>query len=109
MPVKKVSPNPGYVASSRFVVIEGLEDTVKAAFRNRPRLVDSAPGFLRMDVISPDDHPQEIWLLTYWTDKSSYDKWHKSHHFKDSHKDMPPGLKVLPSETEVRFFQYISD
>src|SRR5918912_942676 len=61
------SLHPGaFIALSRFTVANGMADQVKDAFVNRPHLVDDAPGFIRMEVISPCDDPREIWLFTYW-------------------------------------------
>ena len=64
---------------SRFVVANDMDAKVKQAFIFRPHLVDNAAGFVRMDVLSPEDMPNEIWLMTYWVDIASYRTWHKSH------------------------------
>ena len=97
-----------FVALSRFVIANGMTGQVKNAFLSRPHLVDQARGFLRMDVISPVDNPDEIWLLTYWTDEQSYQAWHRSHLYRDSHGGIPKGLKLVPKSAEVRFFEYVS-
>jgi heme-degrading monooxygenase HmoA len=81
---------------------------VKEAFVNRPHLVDSAPGFVRMEVISPVDSPREIWLLTFWTDEESFRIWHHSHAYRDAHKGIPKGLKLVPKSAELRFFEHVS-
>ncbi|MDK9702239.1 MAG: antibiotic biosynthesis monooxygenase [Sulfuritalea sp.] len=98
---------PEFVAMSRFVIANGMEDEVKAAFRGRPGLVDQAPGFLRMDVLSPLDAPGEIWIMTYWTDTESYRLWHRSHVFHDAHKGIPKGLKLAPGEQKLREFEHV--
>ena len=98
---------PGFVARSRFVVANGIAAEVKAAFRNRPHLVEGAPGFLRMDVLSPRDRPEEIWLLTYWRDTQSYRTWHHSHLYHDSHRGIPKGLKLVPGETQIQEFEHV--
>ena len=97
-----------FVALSKFTVANGMTPQVKEAFANRPHLVDSAPGFLRMDVISPLDNPDEIWLITYWTDESSYRVWHRSHEYHASHKGIPKGLKLVPKSAQVRFFEFVA-
>jgi heme-degrading monooxygenase HmoA len=102
------SPQAAFVALSKFVVANGMESEVKAAFHSRPHLVDSAPGYIRMDVLSPRDRPQELWLITYWTDEQSFKTWHKSHLYHESHRGIPKGLKLVPGETEVRYFEYVS-
>ena len=51
---------------SKFKVANGMTPEVKEAFLNRPHQVEGAAGFIRLDVVSPCDQPDEIWLLTYW-------------------------------------------
>jgi heme-degrading monooxygenase HmoA len=97
-----------FVALSKFTVANGMAPQIKEAFLNRPHLVDTAPGFLRMDVISPVDNPDEIWLLTYWTDESSYKVWHRSHAYHDSHKGIPKGLRLVPKSAQVSFFEHVA-
>ena len=98
----------GFVALSKFVVANGMTAEVKAAFRNRPHLVDAAPGYLRMDVISPLERPEEIWLLTFWTDEASFHAWHHSHLYHDSHKGIPKGLKLVPGQAQVSHFEHVA-
>lgn len=96
-----------FVAISRFVVANGMTGEVKAAFRARPHLVDGAAGFVRMDVLSPVDRPEEIWLVTHWADEESYRCWHSSHLYRDSHNGIPPGLKLVPGETKITYFEHV--
>lgn len=97
-----------FVALSRFVIANDMREEVREAFLNRPHLVEDAPGFVSMDVVSPVDNPDEIWLITYWTDEDSYRTWHRGHVYKASHKGIPKGLKLVPKSAYVRFFEYIS-
>lgn len=63
--------NPNmFVALSKFVVANGTSSEVAAAFRNRPHKVDFALGFVRMDVLSPEDNASEFWLITYWASRA---------------------------------------
>ena len=93
---------------SRFVVANDVTDTVKEAFLNRPHLVDQCPGFVRLEVLSPRDSPNEIWLLTHWQDETSYHRWHSSHLYRESHAGIPKGLKLVPSATQLRFFDLVA-
>jgi len=81
---------------------------VKAAFRQRPHRVDDQRGFVRMEVFSPADRPEEIWLVTYWTDSESFQQWHHSHPYHESHKGIPHGLKLVPGETQIRHFELVA-
>lgn len=96
-----------YVALSRFTV-DQMTDQVKQAFQHRPHRVDNATGFVRMDVLSPFDAPNEIWLITYWKDESSYKTWHRSHLYQESHQGIPKGLRLVPKSVSIRFFEHVA-
>jgi heme-degrading monooxygenase HmoA len=98
---------PRFVVRSRFVIANGMVEQVRAAFRSRPHVVDSAPGFVRMEVLSPTDRPEEIWLMTYWSDPESYREWHGGHTYRESHAGIPKGLKLVGAETEIRQLDFI--
>lgn len=85
-----------------------MESDVAAAFRGRPHAVDAAPGFIRMDVLSPTEDSAEFWLVTSWTDEESFRAWHHSHEFRESHAGIPKGLKLDAAATELRSFRYIA-
>lgn len=80
-----------FVALSRFTISNGMAEEVRSAFRHRPHLVDRAPGFLSMEVISPLETPAEIWLVTRWRDEQSYRVWHRGHDYHEAHKGIPKG------------------
>ena len=96
-----------FVALSKFVIANDKTAEVKEAFRARPHLVDGQPGFVRMEVFSPLDRPEEIWLVTYWIDAESFKVWHHSHLYHESHKGVPKGLKLVPGEQKIRHFEHI--
>jgi heme-degrading monooxygenase HmoA len=100
--------SPGYVAISRFRVRNGMEPEVAAAFRERPHRVDEAPGFVRMDVLSPANDAAEFWLITYWSDEESFRTWHHGHEFRESHAGIPRGVRLDPAATELRAFRYVA-
>jgi len=92
---------------SKFKVANGMTPQVKQAFRERPHQVEAAAGFIRLDVVSPRDQPDEIWLLTYWSDFFSYEQWHKSSAHHESHQGIPRGLKLDPASTQITVFEHI--
>ena len=87
---------------SRFRVANEMESQVRQAFRNRPRLVEQAAGFLGMDVFTDVKDPSLFYLVTRWTDEASFNAWHRSEAHRLSHQGIPPGLKLAPDFTEVR-------
>jgi heme-degrading monooxygenase HmoA len=98
---------PAFIALSRFTVANGMVDEVKTAFANRPHLVDGAPGFLRMEVMSPQEDPREIWLLTWWRDEQSFRSWHRGHLYHEAHRGIPKGLKLVPGSAQLRCFDLV--
>ena len=98
-----------FVVQSRFTIANGMITEVREAFKNRPHLVDTAPGFKRMEVLSPTDKPEEIWLITYWTDEPSFKAWHHGHTYHDAHQGIPKGLKLVPKSTEIRSFELFAE
>ena len=103
-----VAAVPTFMALSRFVIANGMTDAVHHAFRERPHLVDNAKGFVRIEVLNPRECPEEIWLLTYWTDAQSYRVWHRSHDYHQAHEGIPKGLKLVPKIAEILLFDYIA-
>ncbi len=97
-----------FLAISKFKVKNDLSPEVAEAFCKRPKLVDQVNGFVDMEVYQPVDDRKEFWLLTRWTDQSSFDLWHKSDAHKESHKGIPKGLKLDPSATFVRYLDRIA-
>lgn len=97
-----------FVALSKFVIANDKAVEVKQAFQNRPHLVEAAAGFIRLEVISPCDDPQEIWLLTYWRDQASFKHWHHGHLYHESHRGIPKGLKLVPKSAQLRFFDHVA-
>lgn len=93
-----------FVALSRFTIANEMAESVRESFRHRPHLVEGEPGFIGLSVMSPIDDPQEIWLVTQWSDQESYRAWHHGHSYKEAHAGIPKGLKLVPRSAEVRFF-----
>lgn len=48
-----------------------------------------------MEELRPVGEPAEFWLMTWWDSEAQFDTWHRSHTFKDAHKGMPPGLRIM--------------
>ena len=86
---------------SRFRVANGMEDAVAQAFRDRPRAVEQASGFLWLEVFADADDPTVFYLFTRWTDRPSYEVWHRSEAHRESHALIPKGLKLDAEWTKV--------
>jgi signal transduction histidine kinase/heme-degrading monooxygenase HmoA len=97
------------VASSRFKVANGLEDSVSEAFLDRPRLVEQVPGYLGLEVFTDAKDPAMFYLVTRWTDAHFFHTWHKSKAHHHSHSGMPKGLKLDPAFTRLILMNRLDD
>jgi diguanylate cyclase (GGDEF)-like protein len=86
---------------SRFRVRNGLEQEVRRAFLDRPRLVEKAAGFCGLDVLTDAANPSVFLLLTRWRDEPSFQAWHQSEAHHQSHAMMPKGLKLDATFTSL--------
>lgn len=96
------------LAISRFRVANGLEHAVKEAFQDRPRLVESAPGFLGLEVFNESNDASVFVLVTRWTDVSSFRSWHASDAHDRSHASIPGGLKLDAAYTKLTLLDEIT-
>jgi heme-degrading monooxygenase HmoA len=113
--VPQGTESSGFIALSKFTVDEGCDASgvshiarVKQAFRDRPHLVEDAPGFRKLEVFTPRGNANEIWLLTFWDDEASYATWHKSHLYHESHKGIPKGIRLVPRSTRIEYFDHVA-
>ena len=93
------------VAMSRFRVKNQRQQDVRQAFLNRPHLVDDHAGFLGMEVFQDHADDAIFYLVTRWSDVSSFRTWHSSQAHKRSHELMPKGLKLDSAFTELRILE----
>jgi signal transduction histidine kinase/heme-degrading monooxygenase HmoA len=89
------------VVISRFRVANGMEAEVERAFRERPRAVENAPGFLWLEVCVDTADPAVFYLITRWTDLNAFERWHGSPDHRKSHELIPKGLKLDATWTQV--------
>jgi heme-degrading monooxygenase HmoA len=89
------------LALSRFKVANGMEESVAQAFRDRPRLVEGAEGFLSLEVFTDRSDASIFYLSTRWTSEAAFRQWHSSEAHHASHRGIPKGLKLDPAFTQL--------
>ncbi|MFB9329114.1 antibiotic biosynthesis monooxygenase family protein [Paenibacillus aurantiacus] len=75
-----------YIVHSTFDVPSHKADEVIAIYRNRARLVDEAPGFIRFLLLQNDRRPGELTVHMEWSSKADYLAWVTSEQFKRIHE-----------------------
>jgi len=88
-----------FVVSNRIPVAKGHEDEFAARFRDRAGLVETHPGFIKLEILRPEPlmlHGQEMGgssyhvVLTYWQRKEDFVAWTESEDFRTAHSKRPP-------------------
>ena len=100
-----VPTSAGLVVVSGFAVASGMEAAVKAAFHARPHRADQGTGFVRMEASCSLDRPQEIGLVTHCRRADDCLSRHRGHGYRESHCDIPRGVKLVGRETCMREFE----
>jgi len=78
------------------------------ALQSRVHRFDGVPGFQRMEVLRPHDTPAEFWLTTWWSSDAAIDEWHHSHLYRESHRGIPKGLKLVSGSVQISCMELIA-
>jgi heme-degrading monooxygenase HmoA len=80
-----------YVVMNRLTVNEGRGADLEAAFANRAKYVNDAPGFMRFQLLRPQQGNTYI-SLSMWQDRESFEAWTKSEAFAEGHRTPMQGV-----------------
>ena len=83
-----------YVSMSRLRVAASESGALVDAFRRRAHLVDDAPGFIDLEVWRSDRDPEEVLMVSRWTDRASFTAYMRSEQHRVSHDRIPPELQA---------------
>jgi heme oxygenase (mycobilin-producing) len=83
-----------YVSMSRLRVAASESGALVDAFRRRAHLVDDAPGFVDLEVWRSDRDPEEVLMVSRWTDRASFTAYMRSEEHKVSHARIDPALQA---------------
>lgn len=82
-----------YVSMSRLRIPPQRAPELVAAFRQRAGLVDSADGFVNLQVWQSDRDPGEILMVSWWRDRNAFKAYMRSEAHRSSHGRISPELK----------------
>ena len=89
---------------NRIPVKAEYAEAFEARFRDRARLVDGLPGFVRNEVLRPMEPGQPYIVLTYWENREAFEAWTASDAFREGHArggSLPREAFAGQSELEV--------
>ncbi len=75
-----------FIVHSTFPVPAEKAAEVIGIYKNRSRLVDKNPGFIRFLLLQTEKNKGEITVHMEWETKEDYLKWVRSTEFKDIHE-----------------------
>ena len=87
------------VVSNRIQVAAGYEAEFEKRFEGRARLVETQPGFVRLEILKPLDvdlhgrtqgGSEYYVVLTHWESKEDFVRWTESPAFREAHSNRPP-------------------
>jgi heme-degrading monooxygenase HmoA len=81
-----------YVSVSRLRVEEARAPELVRAFRRRAHLVDSADGFVDLQVWQSDRDAGELVMVSRWRDREAFKAYMKSEAHQLSHDRIAPDL-----------------
>ncbi|MDX2047770.1 MAG: antibiotic biosynthesis monooxygenase [Chitinophagaceae bacterium] len=55
-------------------------------FSTRAHAIDRIPGFIRMEVLKPEDHSDNYLIMSHWENEDAFKGWMKSPEFIEGHK-----------------------
>jgi heme-degrading monooxygenase HmoA len=81
-----------YVSVSRLRVAAERAPELVAAFRRRAHLVDTAEGFVDLQVWQSDRDPTELMMVSRWRDRACFKAYMRSPAHRASHARIDPDL-----------------
>ena len=83
-----------YVSVSRLRVAADRAPELVAAFRRRAHLVDTAEGFVDLQVWQSDRDPTELTMVSRWRDRECFTAYMRSPAHRISHERIDPALQA---------------
>jgi heme-degrading monooxygenase HmoA len=84
-----------YVSMSRLRLPEAHVPELLRAFNDRAGLVDSAEGFIDLEVWHSDRDAEEVVMVSRWATRAAFTSYMQSSAHQTSHDRIPPALKAL--------------
>lgn len=85
------------VAISKLTVTNGNADALATQYQQRSHFVETAEGFISMEVLRHVDNPCEFLVYTRWQTRAHFDAYYKALAFRQAHQkiaSIPGGIKV---------------
>ncbi len=94
-----------FVMMNRMTVPDEYREKFETMFRTRARAVDRRPGFVRAEILRPEQGNEYI-VMTHWESQEHFDAWSRSDEYREGHRRVgefkdASGKLVLTSRVET--------
>jgi len=100
-----------FVTMNRFTIDPEHWEDFESRFKQRAKLVDGEPGFIRNAVLRPAENSSELHIvMTLWESRDAFLAWTKSEPFKKAHAragQTPKEWFIAPTKLEM--FEAVTD
>jgi len=79
-----------FVVANRIYVNTDWTTAFEERFQKRAGEIDKQTGFVRLEILRPDDEKSPYIVLTTWENKTAFEQWVGSDDFKKSHQNPLP-------------------
>ena len=79
-----------YVVTNRVPVALDWREKFEERFRNRAGQVEKQTGFVRMEIMRPEDEQSPYLVMTVWDNEQAFRNWVGSEDFKIAHQNPLP-------------------
>lgn len=89
---------------NRFFVKPEFAGQFETRLKNRPRQVDQQPGFVRAQLLRPENSTDPYIVLTIWESQAHFEAWVKADTFTASHtgpRTLSGDIFVQPNKVET--------
>ncbi len=90
-----------YVVTNRIPVASDYYQQFEQRFQRRAGQIDKQPGFVRMEILRPQDADSPYLVMTHWLNKQAFETRVGSEDFKLAHQNpLPKDAFIGPSRME---------
>ncbi|WP_455203379.1 antibiotic biosynthesis monooxygenase family protein [Kaarinaea lacus] len=79
-----------YIVTNRVAVAPDWRDAFEQRFRQRAGQIEKQSGFVRMEIMRPEDDSSPFLVMTAWESEQAFQDWVGSEDFKLAHQNPLP-------------------
>ena len=98
--------------ANRIYVNPEYAEPFEENFRNRAKLVDAMPGFIRNQLLRPVNPEEPYIVFTTWASRAHFEAWVRSDEFRQGHArsgSLPSAAFTKPNQLELHEIVLDSD